>query len=156
MNTSASAATTIIYTSHFGVYGIAIKGTGTDRHILLIRKQLGDAYMGLLDLPGGQPEPGELLEETLAREVMEETGCEVVSYETPRAVSILHPCVSLKDGHHYTLRHIGALFTMTVRGEPHTKMNAIDSAGADWYAVDKLLDYEITPFVKLALEVHEK
>lgn len=54
--------------SHFGVYGVIEKNS----QYLLIRKSRGP-YKGLLDLPGGRPKPHEKYEETLKREVLEET-----------------------------------------------------------------------------------
>lgn len=143
----AQTKPTTAHTSHFGVYGAAIK----DGQILLIRKSRGP-YTGLLDLPGGTPEPHELLEETLRREVEEETGCEVTALDTPRAVSALYPYRSPDIGHEYTLRHLGALYMMKVRGEARMDLVDGDSSGADWYDCAKLLPYEITPFVKIAIK----
>ena len=54
---------------HLGVYGLIVK----DNKILLIKKVSGP-YDGLLDLPGGCLEFGELPIETLKRELEEETG----------------------------------------------------------------------------------
>ena len=59
---------------HKGVYAI-IKN---DNQILLIKKARGP-YTGLFDLPGGSPEKDEAPEQTLIREVKEETNCDVAS-----------------------------------------------------------------------------
>ena len=53
---------------HLGVYGLIIK----DEKILLIKKVTGP-YDGKLDLPGRTIEFGETPEETLRRELLEET-----------------------------------------------------------------------------------
>lgn len=59
---------------HFGIYGVHLDG---DR-ALVIRKSRGP-YRGMLDLAGGTPEPDEAREQTLLRELLEETGGRVVS-----------------------------------------------------------------------------
>lgn len=56
-------------TVHFGVYGMWRQGG----RLVLVRKSRGP-YLGLLDLPGGAPEPGESEVETLRRELGEECG----------------------------------------------------------------------------------
>ena len=58
--------------SHFGVYAAIFRNK--QREILLIKKARGP-YTGRWDLPGGSPEINELLEETLIREIKEETDC---------------------------------------------------------------------------------
>ena len=58
-----------MYTVHRGIYGILVR----DNQLLLVRKSRGP-YSGLLDLPGGKPEPGESDSEALIREWKEETG----------------------------------------------------------------------------------
>jgi len=56
--------------SHFGVYGLICR----DGQVLLVRKTRG-AYTGLLDLPGGSPDPSDPdRTATLRRELAEETG----------------------------------------------------------------------------------
>jgi 8-oxo-dGTP pyrophosphatase MutT (NUDIX family) len=54
---------------HFGVYA-RIRDAD---HLLLVHKTRGP-YTGLLDLPGGTPEPGETWPQTLQRELHEELG----------------------------------------------------------------------------------
>ncbi|MGC4943390.1 NUDIX domain-containing protein [Kribbella sp. DT2] len=54
-------------THHFGVYALWRQ----DARLVLVRKTRGP-YDGLLDLPGGSPEPGESELATLRRELREE------------------------------------------------------------------------------------
>ncbi|WP_114854255.1 NUDIX domain-containing protein [Brachybacterium sp. YJGR34] len=58
--------------AHRGVYGLWQQ----DGRLVLVRKTRGP-YTGLLDLPGGTPEAGETTEQTLRRELHEETGVEL-------------------------------------------------------------------------------
>jgi 8-oxo-dGTP pyrophosphatase MutT (NUDIX family) len=60
---------------HFGVYGVVLNEDRTE--ILVVEKSRGP-YKGFYDLPGGQPLLAEMLEETLARELMEETGGAII------------------------------------------------------------------------------
>jgi ADP-ribose pyrophosphatase YjhB (NUDIX family) len=55
--------------THTGCYALVLRGSA----LLCVRKTRGP-YEGLWDLPGGAPEPGESPEETLRRELLEETG----------------------------------------------------------------------------------
>jgi 8-oxo-dGTP pyrophosphatase MutT (NUDIX family) len=59
-------------TKHFGVYALWRQ----DARIVLVRKTRGP-YEGLLDLPGGSPEPGESELTTLRRELREECGVDL-------------------------------------------------------------------------------
>lgn len=58
---------------HHGVYAAAVTDTPAGPRLLTVRKTRGP-YTGMLDLPGGAPEPGEDRHKTLARELTEETG----------------------------------------------------------------------------------
>ena len=64
------------HTHHLGVYALIFSEDQSE--ILLIEKSRGP-YKGLYDLPGGSLEPGENLEQTLVREVKEETDCTVTA-----------------------------------------------------------------------------
>ncbi|WP_313537755.1 NUDIX hydrolase [Enterococcus sp.] len=70
----------------FGVYGIMIK----DQKLLVIKKN-GGPYQYRYDLPGGSLEMGELLEEALCREVLEETGAKVAQWHQLGVVNFLYP-----------------------------------------------------------------
>ena len=69
--------------SHKGVYAIIKK----NNQILVIRKARGP-YTGLYDLPGGTPEDSETPEETLKREIKEETNCDLIAYSNKREETI--------------------------------------------------------------------
>jgi ADP-ribose pyrophosphatase YjhB (NUDIX family) len=56
---------------HFGVYGLVFN---TDNSKILLVKKTRGPYTGLFDLPGGTPEAGESLIQTLYREFLEEVG----------------------------------------------------------------------------------
>ncbi|RRG17630.1 NUDIX domain-containing protein [Weissella viridescens] len=53
----------------FGVYGLIVQGEQ-----LAVVKKTDGPYKNRFDLPGGQLEPGEILENALNREIEEETG----------------------------------------------------------------------------------
>lgn len=132
------------YESHFGVY--ALIRNPADGRVLLIRKTLG-CYTGLYDLPGGTMEPHELLEETLHREVFEETDCRIVSSRQLGAFSVLYP-----KGDGVFLRHLAAIYEATVTGNPReTSDGSDDSGGCVWVLPEDLSEENAAPLVLRAL-----
>lgn len=131
--------------SHFGVYAVVKK----KEKLLVIRKARGP-YTGLYDLPGGTPEALELLEETVVREVLEETGTVFSNFSQLGAVSALYRYVD--GGKNKTLRHIGVLFEGIVEGEPIDANNGEDSFGAIWVPKKELSVKNATPFVLKAIQ----
>jgi 8-oxo-dGTP diphosphatase len=130
--------------SHFGIYA-AIRQQG---NILLIRKARGP-YTGMFDLPGGSPEPDETPEQTLVREVLEETGCAVTSFTSLGPVEAeFHYQTETEPGH---LSHKGLLFVATIEGEPSTAADGQDSNGCVWLNPEDLNPQNATPFVHQAL-----
>lgn len=67
---------------HFGVYAVAL-----DAGKLLVIEKNSGPYQNRYDLPGGSQEIGESMQETLEREVLEETGFTVVSNANSRVYS---------------------------------------------------------------------
>jgi 8-oxo-dGTP pyrophosphatase MutT (NUDIX family) len=128
--------------SHKGVYGIVRKGN----QILVIRKARGP-YTGLYDLPGGSPEPGETPEQTVAREIKEETNCDLISCTNQREKTIFFSGFTKESGEEGCLQHTGILFDVEVSGEPTTQGDGLDSNGAVWVDMDTLSSQNATPFV---------
>lgn len=133
--------------SHFGIYSY-IKKEGL---ILLIKKARGP-YEGMYDLPGGSPEEGETNEETLIREVKEETGLTISSYKklTDQVITTFYK-YSLNE-ENYLLKHSALLYdAQCYTGYLKTNSDGEDSNGAEWIKISELDQSQCTPFVKIIL-----
>ena len=141
--------------SHFGVYALILSPAAT--HVLVIKKRLG-CYTGLYDLPGGTMEPHELLEQTLLREVFEETSCTITAHRQLGTFSVIYPFK--KDGEDLALRHIGAVYHADISGTPRETAEGTDddSDGCIWLALDAADSANSAPFVldAIACYMHEK
>jgi ADP-ribose pyrophosphatase YjhB (NUDIX family) len=136
------------YKSHFGVYALVFNAA-KDK-LLLIKKTRG-CYDGRYDMPGGGMEPHEMLEETLTREVFEETGCYVTNARQIGAFSVHFPFA--EEGKKCILRHLGAIYTAEISGTPMQDINN-DGDLCAWVALTDLSDKNTTPLTLAALKAH--
>lgn len=136
------------YSTHFGVYALIFNQTKDS--ILLIKKVRG-CYTGMYDLPGGAPEPHELLEETLTREVFEETGCYITESRQMGAFSALYPFIET-DGLPKTLRHLAAIYVAGIAGDPLAHVE--DGQACVWVPLKDITDKNAVPLALLALKQH--
>lgn len=141
---------TIVH-SHFGVY--ALIQSKKSNSVLVIEKARGP-YTGRYDLPGGSPEGQELLEETLVREVMEETGCDILEMKQLAALSAKFSYS--RDKTDALLRHIGVIYEAQVSADIKLDADGEDSLGCRWVSIDELTDDNATPFIFMAIEAVEK
>jgi 8-oxo-dGTP diphosphatase len=142
-----SNAVNIINKFHLGVYAIVLK----ERSILLIKKSRGP-YTGKLDLPGGKPEHGETPEQTLTREVHEETGIKALtgkSFDNYSTVTQQKINESKQENtHHMGMIYLASSYDDTVVTE---EMDTEDSLGAQWYPLDTLTQDMLSPFAWQAI-----
>ncbi|NBU69982.1 MAG: NUDIX domain-containing protein [Bacteroidetes bacterium] len=131
--------------SHFGVYALIVN---SQNEVLVIKKMRGP-YTGMFDLPGGTPEPLELLEETLIREVNEETSCKVVDFKQLGAFSIRYDYK--KNDAPATIRHFAAIYQCNIMGTPRADGDGEDAGGCVWLPIHKISEFSVTPFTKIAL-----
>ena len=89
---------------HFGVYGVI----EVDSQLLVVHKSRGP-YEGLLDLPGGRPEHGENLHNTLKREILEETGIRIQNFSFLDDFSCVSNYSDL-HGNDIELYHVGLIY----------------------------------------------
>ena len=132
---------------HLGVYAI-IKQNG---RLLLIKKARGP-YIGMLDLPGGSIEHGETPEETVKREVLEETGLTVKNINIAFAHSVQFTHNVTDDGSKQDFHHIGIIYEMEIKsGKLKIDSDGLDSNGALWF---NYLDgiNNLTPFAKKVVD----
>lgn len=111
---------------HFGVYAQIRDG---DR-ILLVHKTRGP-YTGLLDLPGGTPEPGESWPQTLERELHEELGLvlTVTSEFKPFSIHVHHS----STGEPIDFHHRGVVQDLPrPPAEPQPQPSS-DTADPEWF-----------------------
>ena len=127
--------------NHFGVYGVCIR----EGRILCIRKTRGP-YRGRFDLPGGTPEEGESLVETLR---LEETGFQVsaIYQNTIRDVFVTVPEIA-------RVHHEFVLFTIDVEEKNAqtvedfvTSEEKNDSKGIVWVPLEEVSVENASPLV---------
>lgn len=132
---------------HLGAYGLAT----ADGSVLLIRKAKGP-YTRAWGLPGRGIEFGEAPEDTVRRELMEETNLPVRRLEL---LAVYHKRLTytLCDGEQEDLEHIGIIYRVEVdRTAPlQVHPDGIDSLGARWIRLDQLEGERLSPFAARAL-----
>ncbi len=136
--------------THRGIYGYIENGDS----IMLIIKKRGP-YTGLYDLPGGSPEPGENEAETLAREIKEETGCDLTNYQDRQERVVTFEEFVEDDGRPGCLVHTGILFKCQTNGNPDKAISDLDSNGALWIKKSELNKKNATPFVLICTNMYD-
>lgn len=136
-----------IVKTHVGAYGIMVN----EDKIALVKKARG-GYKGKLDLPGGGIEHTELPIETLKRELMEEAGVKVKSYQL-LDVTATNIVWEMEPDLWEDLHHIGILYLVEIENEKlRSDADGLDSEGANWYQINKLKEEELSPFAKYAIK----
>ncbi|MBR1825818.1 MAG: NUDIX domain-containing protein [Alphaproteobacteria bacterium] len=133
--------------THFGVYGIIRQ----KNKILLIKKTRGP-YTGMYDLPGGGQEKGETFMQTLAREIKEETDCNVVSAENERRKSVIFGDFTAASGEKGVLLHSAVLYDVKISGNPTTDGDGRDSDGCVWIDTAELTAQNATPYALIGAD----
>ena len=131
--------------THLGAYGIIKK----DDAILLIKKIRGP-YVGLLDLPGGKIEHRESPEETLVREVLEETG---VVVKTSCLKNVFTNNVMFENEDEFIdMHHVGIIYEVTQFGDENLikDLSEEDSGGTEWFFINGDKN-RLSPFAKQIL-----
>ncbi len=131
--------------TYFGVYGSIIRG----EQILVIKKARGP-YTGLFDLPGGSPEADETVEQTLIREIKEETNCDVLSINNKQENTIIFSDFTKDSGETGVLEHSAIIFDVDIKGKPSTLGDGLDSNGALWVNIAELTTNNATPLLLIA------
>ena len=135
---------------HIGVYALAIK----DGSILLIKKARGP-YTGKWDLPGGRLEFSEKPLDGLSREVLEETGLEILE---SRLLNVLSDTVAyeIESGEKEEMYHIGIIYTVSLTSSENLKTDADgeDSNGASWVKLSEINDKDFSPFATQSIKAH--
>ena len=138
----------IVKSKHIGCYGIIKK----ENKVLLIKKARG-AYKGKLDLPGGGIEYGETPEETLKRELKEETGITSFSYVLKKVITY-YEIWDMEENIKEDLSHYAIIYDISLKGNESIKSipDGLDSLGASWYDIDTLQEKDLSPLAKVIKE----
>ncbi len=134
-----------------GAYGLIVQ----DGKILLIKKN-GGPYDGKLDLPGGTIEFCERPEEALKKELLEEVGISVKSYELVDADSVAFEW-QFKEDVFVKVHHTGIFYQIfdydnSIKNEVKIDEKNDDSLGAEFYEIGNLRKNEISAIALMELE----
>lgn len=129
---------------HYGVYGIW-RQSGL---IVAIRKGRGP-YLGMLDLPGGSPQPGEFAKETLERELHEECGVNNIKVSSWHTFDF--QVEKSSSGESIAFHHRGLIALVTVQDEVRFIEDVEDVEGVELIDPTQHSVEEFTPAFAYAL-----
>ena len=131
--------------THLGVYARILH----NRNALLILKARGP-YRNLWDLPGGSLHFGEAPESGLRRELLEETGLNLLACRLRGVVSFTHEYADAEGP--VTLHHLGILYDVAIDAAAPLKSDpdGEDSRMAQWHSLDSLP--AVSPLVAQAFD----
>ncbi|AEB31198.1 NUDIX hydrolase (plasmid) [Carnobacterium sp. 17-4] len=136
------------YHTAFGIYGILYR-----QGKLLVIKKTGGPYIYRFDLPGGSQEFGERLEDTLIREIKEETNLIVTDFHQLGVVNFIYPW-SYKNttmtNHIATFYEIDSFVGRNL--EQVDQFSGQDSAGSVWLPLNELTEENSSLLVLKAKE----
>lgn len=135
----------------YGAYGLILN----NNRILLIKKN-GGPYNGKLDLPGGTIEFCETPENAMKRELEEEVGIKVNSFNLFDANSVAFEW-KVKDGLLLKVHHTGIFYKVLeyegeIKGKVNLSKDNNDSLGAEFYDISKLKKNDLSRIAILELE----
>ena len=142
METPATPLNNTPSTPAIGVGGLIFDDAG--RVLLVCRKHPPQA--GLWHIPGGRLEPGETLTECCRREVLEETGIEVIP---SKIVAVADRKI---EGFHYIIIDFLAKLTAASPREPHP---STDAADACWVRPDDLTEYPLVTGLEAVIRSYQ-
>lgn len=116
---------------HFPVVGVGVVVLNEDNEVLLIQRGK-EPNIGLWTIPGGRQEPGETLQETARREILEETGVKIGPLVLVDVVDLIRRNDDGSLLRHYALIDYAARY---VSGEPTP---GGDAAQVAWVPVDAI------------------
>lgn len=110
--------------------GLALESIDGRTSVLLVASHYANHAVPLWTLPGGRQHPGELLEETVAREILEETGLHAHAGEL----------AYLSESYDGPTHVLNATFRVSIRGSHALgRAGAEDHvAGAAWVPIEQL------------------
>lgn len=133
-----------------GVYGIISRSIENEKELLVIKKH-GGPYTNRYDLPGGSQEPGELLQETLIREITEETNLTITDFNQLGCINYIYPWHYLKTtmNNHICIFYVVNSYRNKVLDKV-TQFEGQDSLGAVWINTRDLSESNCSPVVLTA------
>lgn len=137
------------YHTAFGVYGIY----QPSEDMLLVIKKTRGPYSNRFDLPGGSMEDDEGLDETLKREIYEETGTQLINYTQLGVASFRYPWnyLNFKYNKHIAVFNLIEELSGTIH-ETVTQFDGQDSSGAEFLKLSSLTSENSSPLVLKAKE----
>lgn len=125
----------------FGVYGFILN---KDNKFLIIKRSKNDSYGGLWELPGGGIEFGEHPQQTVEREVKEETGLDVDALLPVSVVSHVLP--------NNTQQLIRIVYFCRLRGEDESVTLSHEHIDFTWVSAEEYYAEKKTQFVQQIIE----